>query len=198
MAILPPILSKLQSMGYAVFTNGDFNLNLIGIRSAVRVANAFDDLIGCAYKAEDLWHVEWWEATTDPGVPYMIKPINNSGAAILCPGQYRGCWKIAKHRGQYDALCQVNGPVKVYRDDNRDNILDMDPDTAQTGMFGINIHKRSGDTNTVNGASAGCQVFRYQKAFDRMMDLAKMQQVKRGFDTFTYTLIDESDLTGQG
>lgn len=192
--MIPPILAKIKSLGFRVFENGDYNLNIFGIRSPERVANAFDDLIGVAYKKNDLWSVEYFEATTDPGSPYLLKPINNAGAAILAFGQYRGAYKIAKHRGKYDALCQVAGPVTVYRDDNRDNILDLDESSKQTGYFGINIHKRDGSSDTVNGASAGCQVFRYERAFNRFMELCRLQVSTRGFETFTYTLIDENDL----
>ena len=193
--MIPPILTIISALGHKVFTNGDWNLNLFGIRSPERVAGAFDDLIGCAYKSADLWMVEYWEATTDPGSPYLLKPINTAGCAILAPGQYSSCYKIAKHRGQYDALCQVGGPVTVYRDDNRDNVLDMTESSKQTGMFGINIHKRSGESDSVGGASAGCQVFRYERAFERMMELARRQREERGWDTYTYTLIEEGDLT---
>lgn len=192
--MIPPILQKMKALGYRVFDNGDYNLNIFGIRSPERVANAFDDLIGVAYKENNLWKVEYFEATTDPGSPYLLKPINNSGAAILSFGQFRGAYKIAKHRGKYDALCQVGGPVTVYRDDNRDNVLDLVESSKQTGMFGINIHKRDGESDSVNGASAGCQVFRYAYAFERFMSLCRLQVSERGFDTFTYTLLDENEL----
>ena len=193
--MIPPILNKLKQLGHAVFEGGDYNLNLFGIRSKTREANAFDDYLVCAYKEDGLWRVEWWEATTDPGTWYLVdKPLNQAGTAILKPGQYRGVYKIDKHNGKYDALCQREGEVSVYRDNNRDKALNMDEDTVQTGMFGINIHKRKGSDDTVDGASAGCQVFRWEKAFDRMMHLARKQTSLRGWDTFTYTLVREEDL----
>ena len=137
-----------------------------------------------------MWVTETFEITTDPGSPYLLKPINNYGCAILAPGQWRGCYSIGKHRGQYLALVQ-SGKVKVFRDNDLDNILDMDPETIQDGYFGINIHKRSGESDTVNGASAGCQVFRYEHEFNRMMYLAQKQVSERGWRTFTYTLLEE-------
>ena len=152
MATLPPILQAVQSKGFKVFTDGDYNLNITGIRSPERVANAFDDRLCVTYKLNDMWNTETFEITTDPGSPYLLKPINNYGCAILVPGQYRGAYSIGKHRGQYLALIQT-GKVKVFRDNDRDNILDMDPETIQDGYFGINIHKRSGESDTVNGAS---------------------------------------------
>ena len=190
MATLPPILQAVQDAGFVVFTNGDYNLNITGIRSPERVANAFDDRLCVTYKNNNMWVTETFEVTTDPGSPYLIKPINNYGCAILVPGQYRGCYSIGKHRGQYLALVQ-SGKVKVFRDNDRDNILDMDPETVQNGYFGINIHKRSGESDTVNGASAGCQVFRYESEFDRFMTLCQRQVSVRGFKTFTYTLLEE-------
>jgi len=191
MATLPPILQAVQSKGYKVFTDGDYNLNITGIRSPERVANAFDDRLCVTYKLNDMWNTETFEITTDPGSPYLLKPLaNTSGTAILVAGQYRGAYSIGKHRGQYLALVQ-SGKVKVYRDNDRDNILDMDPETIQDGYFGINIHKRSGDSDTVNGASAGCQVFRYEHEFNRMMYLAQKQVSERGWKTFTYTLLEE-------
>ena len=190
MTTLPPILQAVEAKGYAVFTNGDWNLNITGIRSPQRVANAFDDRLCVTYKVDGIWTTETYEITTDPGSPYLLRPINNYGCAVLCPGQWRGCYTIGKHRGQYLALVQ-SGKVKVYRDNNRDNIIDMDPETVQEGYFGINIHKRDGTSDTVNGASAGCQVFRYEKEFNRMMWLAGKQVSERGFKTFTYTLLEE-------
>jgi len=190
MATLPPILQAVQSKGYKVFTDGDYNLNITGIRSPERVANAFDDRLCVTYKLNDMWNTETFEITTDPGSPYLLKPINNYGCAILAPGQWRGCYSIGKHRGQYLALVQTS-KVKVFRDNDRDNILDMDPETIQEGYFGINIHKRSGESDTVNGASAGCQVFRYEHEFNRMMYLAQKQVSERGWRTFTYTLLEE-------
>jgi hypothetical protein len=190
MTTLPPILQAVQARGYKVFTSGDYNLNITGIRSPERVANAFDDRLCVTYKVDEIWTTETYEITTDPGSPYLLRPINNYGCAVLVPGQYRGAYSIGKHRGQYLALVQT-GPVQVYRDDNRDKVLDMDPSTIQTGYFGINIHKRTGESDTVNGASAGCQVFRLEAQFDRLMWLAGKQVSERGFKTFTYTLIEE-------
>ena len=91
MATLPPILQAVKAKGFAVFTDGDYNLNITGIRSPERVANAFDDRLCVTYKRDDMWITETFEITTDPGSPYLLKPLaNTSGTAILVPGQYRG------------------------------------------------------------------------------------------------------------
>jgi hypothetical protein len=191
----PLILQYVGALGYAVFTKGTYNLNIIGIRSKTHEANKFDDRICCVYKDEHGWVTRTWEATTDPGAYWLEHPMKPTGTAIMVPGQYRGAYKIAKHRGQYDALCQRGGRVKIYRDNNKDEILDMEPDSVTEGYYGINIHRsstRSGGSTEVDRWSAGCQVFAKPgtDGFAEFMDLCKKSRDMWG-DTFTYTLVDE-------
>ena len=195
---LPPVLARMRALGLHVCDSGAYDLNLFGIRSPERRANAFDDLLGCAYRErEDSgWVVRFWPATTDPGSPYLRDPMNRAGTAILAAGQYRGAYRIGKHRGEYDALVQ-SGPVKVYRDDNRDDLLDFDGDPVE-GVFGINLHASAqnphGDARStqVGKWSAGCQVHATQRGFDEMMVLArKQQEYHPGWLTYSYTLLDQ-------
>ena len=99
-------------------------------------------------------------------------------------------YKIDKHRGLYDALCQRGGTVKCYRDKNKDDILDMDPDSVTEGMYGINIHKAGTNSTQVNKWSAGCQVFANAEDFGEFMSICYAARNKWG-DGFSYTLIDE-------
>ena len=192
--MLPLILQRIQAAGYAIFQNGPYDLNLFGIRSAHLFPGSFDDLMGCAYQnVEGSWVVEYWQATTDPGLYWLEHPQNVKGCAILCPGQYRGVYAIDKHAGAYDALCQRNGPVTVWRDNDRDKVLDHDVET-DTGMFGINLHHASytGTSSVVGKWSAGCQVIANIKDFERMMELARLQQQHHpGWKSYTYTLLEE-------
>ena len=89
------------------------------------VANSFDDTMLCAYKVEDRWFLKEWQITTDAGRYWLKNPMNPKGTAILVPNQYRGVYEIDKHGGRYDALCQRNGEVQVWRDDNEDQILNF-------------------------------------------------------------------------
>ena len=157
----------MNSKGYKFFTNGIFNVNIIGIRKTGGHTNSFDDEIHVIYRDDISIVHKIYKVTTDPGFYYLENPMNVSGTAILVPGQYRGTYKIAKHRGQYDALCQRK-PVKVYRDRNKDFILDKDPETVSEGYFGINIHRSNAnrESTQVDRWSAGCQVFACPKAFD--------------------------------
>ena len=197
MMMIPPILTRIKAAGYRIFTHGEYNLNLFGIRSKYNIANRFDDLLGAAYIANDTWHVEYWAATTDPGTYWLNNPGRLSGTAILVEGQYRGAYKIGQHRGQYTALTQAK-PMKVYRDANKDNILDHSPDTIAEGIYGINIHRssRTGSSTEVNRWSAGCQVHKTVKGFNRMMELAH-KQIEHGHGrSFTYTLLTEEQAHG--
>lgn len=183
-----------KKLGYAYFTKGMYNLNIIGIRTKGNsVTNCFDDYIVVIYKTpQGTWSRKIYSATTDPGLVLMKKPSNPKGTAILVPGQYRGAWVIAKHRGKYDALCQRK-PVKVYRDNNKDEIYDFDVSSIDSGTFGINIHKAGMFSKRVDNWSAGCQVFRVDSDFKSFMVLCKKQRELYG-NSFTYTLLKEEDL----
>ena len=116
--------------------------------------------------------------------------MNVKGTAILVPGQYRGSHKIGLHRGKYKALVQTGGRVCVYRDNNKDDILDMDPATEQDGYFGINLHKAGSHSTEVDKWSAGCQVWANADDFAAFMAIVEKSAETYG-PQFTYTLIDE-------
>jgi hypothetical protein len=176
----PVLLDVVDSLGHAVFESGTYNLNIIGIRSKTNEVNTFDDRICVVFRDEMGWITRTWEATCDPGQYWLDYPSNVAGTAILVPGQYRGVYKIGKHRGQYDALVQKGGAVKVYRDANKDEVLDMDPDTEQEGYFGINIHKAGEHSTEVNKWSAGCQVFANNDDFEEFMSICYAARTKWG------------------
>lgn len=184
--------------GYSFF-KGVYNLNIIGVRSkeSVKQSNKFDDILivafGLATSGYNSSTKLIFAATTDPGIKSLKAPMNSKGTAILVPGQYRGSHKLGLHQGKYEALVQC-APVKVYRDANRDDILDVDKRTIDTGMFGINIHKAGIASTIVDGWSAGCQVLAIEKDYAIFMDLCKKQKLAGYGDKFTYTLLEEKDL----
>ena len=188
----PVLLDYVSSLGHAVFENGEYNLNIIGIRSKDHKPNCFDDRICVVFRDEQGWITRTWECTTDPGRYWLENPMNVGGTAILVPGQYRGVYKIDKHAGKYDALCQRGGTVKTYRDSNKDDIIDLDVQSITEGMYGINIHKAGTDSTQVNKWSAGCQVFSHSKDFDEFMSICYAARNKWG-NSFSYTLIDEPE-----
>ena len=54
-------------------------------------------------------------------------------------GFHRKLWRLGYHKG-YEALQQYSS-AKVYRDNNKDDVFDLDPATFDEGMFGINLHR---------------------------------------------------------
>ena len=186
------LIQTLKTKGYAVFENGNYNLNLVGIRKDMNISDKFDDLMCLFYKVDGKWRINRWSITTDPGLSGAKKPTNSKGVAILKPGQYRGAWVIGKHKGQYTALVQ-NKPLIVYRDDNRDAIIDYVEEDG--GIFGINIHRSNpnGSSMIVGNWSLGCQVFQNSKDFERFMELIQTS-AKLYSSRFTYTLIEATDL----
>jgi len=189
---IPAILKRVQDNGYVIFTSGQYNLNIIGVRTSSRESNTFNDWLHVVYKDEaDQWVDIQYQITTDPGLYWLENPSRVAGTAILVAGQYRGSHKIGLHKGQYEALVQVR-KVKVYRDNNRNDILDMNPDTIQEGYFGINIHRASAtrESTYVNKWSAGCQVFANPNEYEMFISLCKRASEKWG-DTFTYTLLED-------
>lgn len=180
------------------FYTGPYNLNIFGIRKDNSIIGAFDDVIGIAYEDNKGQQVFLAQATTDPGKFYAENPTNQKGVAILVPGQYRGAYTIGVHAknkpgSAHYALVQ-DRPVKVFRDRNKDNILDYDYSTVEEGMFGINIHRASKHQvlDDIGKWSAGCQVFRSVYDFEDFLKIAERGSQEYG-NRFTYTLFTEEE-----
>ena len=185
-----------KEKGYAWFTKGNYNLNIVGIRSNNnnKVTNQYDDILVVDYNTGNGHKRVCYTITTEPGKYYMQNFDNPKGTAILVPGQYRGCWQIGLHRGKYKALCQKK-EVKVYRDGNKNMTYDMTSESINKGIFGINIHRsnEAWTRKTIDRYSAGCQVFNNHIEFNAFMRLCEEQRKLYG-NSFTYTLINEEDM----
>jgi len=178
-------LKVFELLEYSVareIPNKPYNLNIVGVRSSFGRVNYFDDSINIYYEKEGKWVHRAFMATTYPGKPSLLKPINTKGSAILKPGQYQ--YKKGKHKGQYDALVQA-GPVTVYRDNNRDLVYNSV--NEESGFFGINIHKASLYTKFVGPDSYGCQVIK--EGFDNFMSIINSSLNYRE-NRFTYSLVE--------
>ena len=189
------VFERVLSNGHEIFENDsrNYNLNIIGIRSKTAKLDEFGCQLMVAWKFKGQWYDASWSITTYPGKRYLIeKLLNPAGCAILVPGQYRGVYKIRLHNNKYLALCQEYGPVKVFRDKNKDTKFDKDRHTIMTGMFGINIHNSPDNARTirVGSHSASCQVFADDRDFEAFMNIVKQSAQIYG-NKFTYTLVDE-------
>ena len=195
------IEAAVKSKGYVWFAddaNKGYDVNIVGVRNSstgTKVTNVFDDNLTLSFKDETgAWQFYSWMNTTDPGKKSMLewkKMGITGGCARLVTGQYRSTWKIDKHQGKYEALCQRLAKVKVYRDEDLD--LEYDENKITEGIYGINIHKAGQDSTWVENWSAGCQVFKKVKDFDEFMKICK-KAVKIHCNSFTYTLIESKDI----
>ena len=195
------IKAAVESKGYKWFNddaNKTYDVNIVGVRNAAtgnKVTNVFDDTLTISFKDEKgAWQFYAWAATTDPGKKSMLewnKMGITGGCARLVPNQYRSTWRIDKHQGKYDALCQRNGNVKVYRDADFD--LEYDENKITEGIYGINIHKAGRDSTWVENWSAGCQVFKRVMDFDAFMSIVRKAAKIHG-NSFSYTLLNSTDI----
>lgn len=175
----------------------DEHFNIVGIRNCApnvynKITNVFDDLITLSYLDNaGNWQYKEWKATTEPGKKGAEQYHNAKGVAILIPDQYNNTYIIDLHRGKYEALCQRMRTVTVWRDANKNMVIDKN--ITDTGMFGINIHKAGQDSTWVENWSEGCQVFKRVKDFDEFMALCKAYRKEHG-NLFSYTLLESTDL----
>lgn len=158
----------------------------------IKQDDTFNDALVVTYKEDNHYIRRVFDVTTDPGKYYLINPTNKKGTAIIKPGQYVDAYAIGKHNNKYNALCQRLKDIDVYRDNNKDDILDMKDSATDKGMFGCNIHK-SYNSGKVGKNSAGCTVFRYDNDFDSFMKMCERHSKLYG-NKFTYTVIESKVL----
>ena len=193
--IASEIKAAIRKKGYVVFGDESkgYDLNLIGVRSADINSNKFNDHFIVMYLYEGEWCFFRFPCTTDPGLYWRQNPMNVAGTALLKPGQYRGAFQLGEHK-DYPALVQRT-ELPVYRDADRDMVLEPDESTVQRGFFGIHIHRANAKTASVevNKWSAGCQVLADPYHFEFLMELCRKSASIFG-NAFTYTLLTEDDL----
>ena len=186
--------AAVLGLGYNFFDQGAYNLNIVGVRTDDDAANTFNDWMYLAFRDRSGEpHCLAFPITTDPGVDYRLNPLNPAGAGIIVPGQHRGLWRLGFHKGSV-ALVQRK-PVAVYRDNNRDSILDQDPSSVEIIMGGFNCHKANahGTSKLVGKWSAGCQVFANSFEHNILLQLCELSAGLYG-DSFTYTLLTEAQI----
>ena len=187
-------IAECKRSGYAYFKEvkgKPLNLNLVGWRNKNARTDYFDDFVSLYWQEGSKWMQTLCPATTRPGLPWLLRPIVKDGAAILVPGQYIGAYELGAYRG-YTALKQCK-TLKVYRDNNRDSVVDVDPATISQGDYGIHIHRASFFQKAIGGKigrySAGCQVVERREDFETLIALCVASSLVWG-NSFTYTLLE--------
>ena len=186
------LCDTLRTLGYPVWTK-PYDLNIYGIRKPGGTPDDWDDTIGVAWRdREGNSRIICCPATVDPGLHYLLNPMNARGTAIMAEGYHRGIWTLGKHKG-YAALVQVK-PAVFYRDYNKNRVLDYKTDRMETAIIGANLHRGHPDVAVakVGQYSAGCQVV--QNAFDLTYILALVHQQGKSIGTtsVSYALMNET------
>ena len=173
--------------------NTPYQLNIVGFRNTDN-PNTFNDTLVYWYYDDNKTPVFAIinRFTTDPGLKFLRTPVNTKGCAILKSGFYKNLWKVGYHKGQYRALVQHSN-CKVYRDNNRDEIIDFFPKSIEEGHFGINLHRANATTTsvTVDGWSAGCMVVANYLEFNKLMQTVDLCIKKGNQQYFDFLLINE-------
>tara|TARA_B100000963_G_scaffold8974_1_gene7027 strand:- start:8873 stop:9601 length:729 start_codon:yes stop_codon:yes gene_type:complete len=200
-AQIKSLVAIMKARGYIVYTE-PYRLNIVGVRNPSPRPESFDDNFFVFFKDNDgKWIGYKYTGTTDPSTSYLNKggfKDSTTGIAIVPQGQYVDTYSIGLHNGKYEALVQEK-PFCIYRDYNRDDILNFNVEDKVCGDFGINIHRAmsggaedgKGNTLKVGVYSAGCQVFNNYYCWLEFMEMARKHRGLYG-NYFTYTLLDKS------
>ena len=175
-----PTYDELEGMagalGFKWFTD-PFDLNFGGIRNDLEEKadvegdddeilllheNVFNDIIWLAWKdTKGNKYVKAWIGTTDPGFYWRQKP----GRGVTKGGKVRGVGAIREGQhlqiyypgmhGTRPALQQEEKPVIVYRDNDLNKVLKLNPAKTQKGR-GFRFHYMGKFLENVNRWSGGC------------------------------------------
>lgn len=182
-------LSDADMLKYPV--HGDDNdsqqINIVGWRNSKARVDNFDCWVSVYFKNEK-WRERHYQATTYPGTPWLLNPMVETGTAVVVPDFYPDGFKLGMHRNRYQALVQ-NTEFKVFRDNNKNNIIDYDPKKIYKGYFGIQIHRAGIAGNLVGVSSAGCQVLKNKSDLEDLISLCKRDEAFYG-NKFNYTLME--------
>lgn len=198
-----PSYDKIQAVykkkGFRFFENGDYNVNIFGIRTSEIFTNKFDDIIGLAYKFENTKHTLIIPGTTKPGLfgdGAVLNP-RPEGVAIIIPGYYRSVWKFIDDYStwlNYPFFYQI-GKFKIWRDNNKDTILDH-INEKDAPSNGLNLHRMSWNNISgqyVNNWSEGCQGAE-EPEFKKLLPIIR-KSVKVYGQVFSYALFNISDFS---
>lgn len=207
--VINKIIKIVKDGGGEVFEQKGY-INFCGIRNNV-TNDSFNDTLYIYWKdvIDGTFKCVKTDAfTTKPGKNVILNENGKSvskGVAIVKEGWHKNCWHIGVHNPDSDknkhlALRQdvgVTDPMTITRDKTQFGNtgkyeLRIFSDTTEVGYPYTNMH-RSGDSqgNSVNGWSAGCQVFRYISDFNEMMELAKKAD-DNGQKKFSYYLTNKN------
>jgi hypothetical protein len=206
--VIEKIIKIVNAGGGEVYEQPGY-INFFAVRSYV-TNDTFNDALYIYWKESDgsFKCVTTNGFTTKPGKRIILNENgkqHKDGAAILKEGWQKDIWHIGKHQNKYTALRSTGGitnPTVITRDPTQygkrgSYEFRVFEDRTYSGHFGVNFHKSANPGRTVNGYSAGCQVFQQLNEFEEMLAMAKAATSK-GQETFSYFLTNENVFGGDG
>ena len=148
-------------------------MNLIVCRNKLERPDTFQDTMHLVYYDDGIWIEYIYPCTSHAGLHYLKNPSRNQGVAILKHNhQYRSSFKIGMRSSGYECLVPATD-ILVWRDGDRDEVIDYGGDDHSSS--GIQIHRanRSNSSVSVGRYSAGCVVL--QTGFDNFMEMCHKQ-----------------------
>ncbi|MDX2304636.1 MAG: hypothetical protein NW226_17640 [Microscillaceae bacterium] len=190
--ILELFKKVILGKGYKFFENGDFNLNMIYVRSENNYTNKYDDWVFCFWKEKGVWQTEIFPCSTKAGKFWTRNFFDGTsdGTAVVVPGQYLQAYEFVDNTTNWhQSPCLLQkGNIKIWRDGNKDNIIDHIK--TQEGWFGIDLHWANG--YYVDRWSAGCMVVPLPFYWDWIDVVRKCAKVWG--NRFSVTLLEAGDL----
>lgn len=143
-----------KELGYTWYAT-----NIVAIRMGTTYSNAFTDFAFVVNSGRVIAALPW---TTVPGRYYVYNPLTVggfTGAAVLVPGQYFNSHAFRKNwnnkwKSPYFEHC---GIFKIYRDGNRNDIIDTGMIYDSPPSHGIFLHQMGMVFGNIWNWSAGCQ-----------------------------------------
>jgi hypothetical protein len=185
------LISAQKELGHVVFDAGPYDLNLVVLRRQPGTLDAFDDLFCVLYRASGAapWLLETFACTADPGKASITRPTRRDGTAVIALGQHRGAYTFGRHKGKYECLVPTR-PIPVVR------YLSAEDYAAARGTestsSSVQIHRANATrASTVVGPwSEGCVVLAHPGSLDRVLVLARSQEIAGRGSRFSLSVLD--------
>jgi hypothetical protein len=187
------IKDVLDKKGYAFFTEGELNMNLIYERKDDVFDNRHTDICHQIYKENGIWKHDRYNCSTLAGRHWVQNFFNGDGkgTGVLKENQYRGAYLwVDNWTNFHRSPCLVQtGFVEVLRDKDKNNRIDRNGLVERRNDVGINCHWAEG--GDVDRWSAACMVHPIPIYYDWAEGIRK--SARAWGNRFSLTLIHSND-----
>ena len=150
----------VEAQGFKFFDKGDYNLNLIFVRSSDRFTDVYDDTLFIAYRVNNKEVVTELNCSTDAGIYYFsINPFkfNPKGVAIIQMGQQvLGSHRYTTRKFLGQPFLEQIVPMKYWRDKNKDTVIDKS--VEEISIASTQVHNGGSILARIYNWSAGCSI----------------------------------------